>query len=112
MAELGLCCPSSSFLNLTSSSHPIDWVCVCMRALVEVYLDCVLVLCNGLCAPVWRNHTQKSSLLLLCAYEVLLQLLCAYEALLQLLCAYEVGVCGLKYALVCSKTCLPVSLCV
>ena len=32
--------------NLTSSSYPIDWVCVC-----------VCVLCNGLCAPICRNST-------------------------------------------------------
>ena len=75
--------------NLTSSSYPIDWltryvcvcvcvvyvrvhVCACMCACMCAHVPArrslfwlCFVLCNGLCAPVWRNNTFKCTVLLL-----------------------------------------------
>ena len=42
-------------------------VCVCVSTCSRLCFDCVsvLLLCNGLCAPIWRNSTSNSAFLLL-----------------------------------------------
>ena len=42
-------------------------VCVCVYTCSRLCFDCVsvLLLCNGLCAPIWRNSTSNSAFLLL-----------------------------------------------
>ena len=39
-------------------------VCVCVCVYI-VFCACMSLLCDGLCAPVWRNSTKKGTLLLL-----------------------------------------------
>ena len=53
--------------NLTSSNYPIDCVCVVfLCSCASLFWLCFgALLCNGLCAPTWRNNTGKSTLLLL-----------------------------------------------
>ena len=59
---------SGHLWSLTSSSYILLTVCVyvCVHTQGSLFwLCCSSLLCNGLCAPVWRNCTQKSTWLLL-----------------------------------------------
>ena len=55
--------------HLTSSSYTIDSVCACVCVCVCVcvcsWKFVLTVFCSWLCAPIWRNSTWKSALLLL-----------------------------------------------
>ena len=48
---------SHHFKNLTSSSYPIDCMCMCARVCACLQKFVLTVFCSSLCAPIGRNST-------------------------------------------------------
>ena len=71
-------------------------VCVCSRKFVLTVFCSSL--CDGLCAPIWRNSTQKSILLLMLLLLLLLLLLDTVATHYGVVCDVTDTKCGHKIA--------------